>query len=691
MKRLKMPMQTVKAEFSPKSIKEEELTIAGVVAVNGYEFQTFNWEIGTYIQRLDFKSGLNILRAKDGAMPLMLDHEHDIGIVLDLNLLGEELTAEMQFSKFEDLGVRTFNRIKEGTKRKFSIGFAPKTLTLVQTDKETGMSTYAASDIEIIEVTVTGMPNNPKTYVLGKQKAENYEFECTIIDGEPDDMKTISTDLVLYLTRQKVEHGLSDEFFQELLSKDNMTKGDYTEMILGHVKGKRSPAPDSPAPVENSLSLDTVMYLTKMKSQHNLSDDFHMELLSKPRSKHEYSDLILEHLSKSQPSPPVTSNVQLVRAETDKIIPLVTEALVHRYAPATPSTPMRADNNFATFSLMDSARYLLGKSGRETLGLSNSQIYQLIQGREDFAAITENFASRMLLEGYTSEEKSFLPFTRIRETGNFGRNLTVRASRAPMPKKVIDGVVPTGDLGPNEIEEYRTFPYSYLVALTREAQVDDDLGQFGDEVWKYGAQTSLFEANLVYSQIINNPTMGADGLALFSADHRNIGKGEALDEQGLSAAREAIRAQLDGNSNRLNLIMRNIVVGSTLETIAEKYTYADVVPNSAASVNPFARSIKRIVDSVMDLNPTVWFATTATTQAPIVELAYLKGQRGPYIMSDTDIRIDGRMFRYGVDVGVKVIDWRGIWINKVPTTKMVDPSAETAPTRARRSSKEAKE
>jgi hypothetical protein len=691
----KFPMEMLRADLVPLSIDEEKLTMDAVVAVHGFEYQAFNWSLGDHIQKLDLHTGLDVSRATDGAMPLLYNHEIDIGIVPEMSMDGDNLKATLQFSEHEELGVKLFKRYKEKTIRKFSVGLAPSTLTLLRVDEGSGQKVYLAQNIKVFEVTATGMPRNPKTYVLGRQRAEALEYECTIIDGEDDPMKTIPTELVLHLTKLKIEHALSDEFFQELLSKENMTKGDYSELVLSHVKGRNnppSPAPGSasdPAPQAANLSLDVVMYLQKMKSQHNFSDEFHMQLLATPRSKAEYSDMILEHLSNAQPKPPVTSHVQLVKAETDKIIPLVTEALVHRYAIAAPKVKLADDNNFATFSFMDSARYILGRNGYETLGQSNAQIYKLIQGREDFAAITENFASRMLMEGYTSEEKSFLPFTRIRETASFGRNLRARASRAPMPQKVINGVVPTGNLGPNEIEEYRAWAYSYLITLTREALIDDDLGQFGEDVWNYGAQVSLFEADLVYSQIINNPVMMADGFKLFSAEHKNFGKGETLDENGLSTAREAIRAQLDVNGNRLNLIMRNIVVGSRLETVAEKYTYADVVPNSAAAVNPFARSIRRIVDTVMDPNEGVWFATTASTQAPIVELAYLKGQQGPYIMSDTDIRIDGRMFRYGIDVGVKVVDWRGIWINKVPTVPMKDPSADD--TQRNRKTREPKE
>jgi HK97 family phage prohead protease len=628
---IQLEMQTLRANVSPQSFDDDRLSLSAVVGVDGFEFDRYTWSLGKIRMKLDFNTGLDVSRANDGAMPLLLDHEINIGIVEQLRLDGGNLIADVLFTKEDELAVRTYRRMKEGTIKKFSFGFNVGSLTLVKRDEENDLDTYAAGDISILEVTVTGMPQNPKTYVLGRNKAEENSFTCRIIsnNGDSETMK---------------------------------------------VDAAPTPAQDK----GKTIPVDTVLYLSKMKSQHNLSDDFYLELLSMENaSKDEFSTKILEHLSNAQPRTPVTSGVQLVKDETDKIIPLITDSLVHQYCPQHPKlTQLATDNNFATFSFMDSARYILGRNGRDTLGMSNAQVYKLLQGREDFSTITNNFANRILLEGYSSEAKTYLPFTRVRDTNSFGQNISSRASRAPALKKVLNGRVQEGALGPDELETYRVYAYSVLMALTREALIDDDLGQFSNEVWAFGYQTNLLEADLVYAQILNNPVM-ADGKKLFSADHKNIGKSVALDENGLSEARAAIRAQVDGSGNRLNLIMRNIIVGSDLETTAEKYTYANVAPSNTADVNPFARTTQRIVDSVMDSNKGIWIATVANTQAAIVELAYLRGQRGPYIMSDSDIGVDGRYFRYGIDVGAKAVDWRGVWISSEPKP-IADPAAEEA-------------
>ncbi|MCL1462724.1 phage major capsid protein, partial [Klebsiella pneumoniae] len=73
-------------------------------------------------------------------------------------------------------------------------------------------------------------------------------------------------------------------------------------------------------------------------------------------------------------------------------------------------------------------------------------------------------------------------------------------------------------------ETYAVLTYGRIVALTRQAIINDDLRAFDRMVAGFGAAAMRLENRTVYSQLTANAAM-ADAVALFHATHANLGTG----------------------------------------------------------------------------------------------------------------------------------------------------------------------
>ncbi|HET8702057.1 MAG TPA: hypothetical protein VFL97_10385, partial [Nitrococcus sp.] len=79
--------------------------------------------------------------------------------------------------------------------------------------------------------------------------------------------------------------------------------------------------------------------------------------------------------------------------------------------------------------------------------------------------------------------------------------------------------------------------------MTRQALINDDLGELARVPQALGQAAARKEADIVYSLLTGNPTM-RDSVTLFHADHGNLaGTGAALSVASLGAARAAMRKQ----------------------------------------------------------------------------------------------------------------------------------------------------
>ena len=160
----------------------------------------------------------------------------------------------------------------------------------------------------------------------------------------------------------------------------------------------------------------------------------------------------------------------------------------------------------------------------------------------------------------------------------------------------------------------------------------------------------------------------ADGNPLFSAAHSNLSAvGSAISIASLGAGREAMRLQTGLDGNKLNVRPSWLVVPAALETVADQFV-TQVTPDQAGNVNPFATGSRSALSVAaeprLDDNSSIsWYLFSEVSAIDIFEMAFLTGEEGPVIDSMIDFDTDGLKMKVRHTVGVKAIDYRGVYKN----------------------------
>ena len=203
--------------------------------------------------------------------------------------------------------------------------------------------------------------------------------------------------------------------------------------------------------------------------------------------------------------------------------------------------------------------------------------------------------------------------------------------------------------------------------FTRQALINDELGALTSIPSTQGAAARRLEADLVYSKLTSNPLM-SDGLPLFHAGHNNLAAaGAPLSVESLGASRAAMRKQKGINGNEyIDPQPRYLLVPVTLETKAEALLNSTVDPSrNNNSENPeWIRRLTLVADPRLDVNSEAsWYLATDPMQIEGLVRAYLEGEQRPFLEEQEGWKTDTMDYKVRLDVGVGVIDYRGLYKN----------------------------
>lgn len=160
----------------------------------------------------------------------------------------------------------------------------------------------------------------------------------------------------------------------------------------------------------------------------------------------------------------------------------------------------------------------------------------------------------------------------------------------------------------------------------------------------------------MYNILLANAAL-ADGFALFSAQHNNLGTAAAITVASVSEARKLMRKQVNLQGRPISLTPKFLIVGPDKETEAQQFVSTEYVPNVQGNINPFT-SLEVVTE--VRLPGNTWYLACDSAQIDTVEYAYLEGQEGVYTDSTVDFDTDGMKLKCRHDIGAKAIDFRGL-------------------------------
>lgn len=283
----------------------------------------------------------------------------------------------------------------------------------------------------------------------------------------------------------------------------------------------------------------------------------------------------------------------------------------------------------------------------------------------DFPFILANVANKTMRRAYDIAAQTWKPLARQANLSDFKQRSVVQLGEAPQLKKVNEnGEFTRGTVGEGK-EVYQLATYGRILAVTRQAIVNDDLDAFTRLPALFGNSAADLESDLVWEQITSNPTMG-DGTALFAAGHGNLaGAGAAISVTSIGAARTAMRKQKGLDAKQfINVNAQYLLVPAALETVADQFVSTAMLANQNSNVNPFAGRLQVIAEPRLDANSaTAWYTAGSPAQIDMIEYGYLEGAEGPQIETRMGFEVDGMEIKCREDFVAKVIDWRGFYKN----------------------------
>lgn len=637
-----MPMLALRGTFLPESIDEEARTVRVQYTTGARVYRAKYWEEDYYEELSTEKGHVRLERMKGGAAPVLNSHRSwDLKDVLGRIIDADETHCTMRFSERDDVkGI--WQDIRTGILGNVSVGYFVHRYADVTPDGDK-TKVLRAIDWEPFEVSVVPVGADAGAGIRSQQTNH-----CTIVDERAANIDK----------GQNMDKDLKDQ-------KD--TRG--ADPANPAPAATPAPAPAATPPAADTRSAQEVAQaavaaertrsaeIRSLVASVGLASEVADGLVNDGSTIEQARKLVLDKLATADESTEVRSHVRITKDERDTQRAAMENYLEHR---ANPSAVQLTDaaRQFRGMTLLEMVREYHGH--RETRGMTKMEIAgRAFHSTSDFGSLLANVASKSLRKGYGDTKRTFTPFTRQVTLPDFKTISRVALSNGPSMKQVVEGAeYEYGTFG-DGAETYRLFTYGRIVAITREAIVNDDLDGFTRVPQKMAAASARLENRMVYDILTGNPVM-ADGTALFHANHGNL-TAAVLGVDGLGTVRALMRVQKDpSGEDVLNYEGKYLIVPAALELKAAQLK-AQITAAKASDTNPFASSLEVIVEPYLDATSTTnYFVSADPNEADTIEYAYLDGQTGPYMETRDGFSRDGLEIKVRHDFATKAVDHRGL-------------------------------
>ncbi len=316
-------------------------------------------------------------------------------------------------------------------------------------------------------------------------------------------------------------------------------------------------------------------------------------------------------------------------------------------------------------SLMDVAKECLATVGIRWQAKSRTEIVSLaFQSTSDFPYILADSANKSLRAGYEMADSQWRLIAARRTAADFKTMYELTLDQSSRLEKVKE----TGEFTRGALiegrESYALSTYGKIIAITRQAIINDDLGAFTRVPFLLGQEVAMLEADTVIGIITANGHL-ADGQDLFeeSTYHKNYtSSGAAIAVDSIGALRVKMMVQESTGGKMLGIVPRYLLAPATKGQLAMQYCSPNYQAAESAKINPWAGQLTPIVESRLDgTSTTAWylFADPNTPNGTVLVYAYLEGQEGPYTETRQGFDVDGVEVKIRQDFAAAAVDYRG--------------------------------
>jgi len=278
--------------------------------------------------------------------------------------------------------------------------------------------------------------------------------------------------------------------------------------------------------------------------------------------------------------------------------------------------------------------------------------------------ILSNTANKFLLAGYMSVESGWRSVSAIASVSDFKAHTRYRLTGDMKFEKVgAGGEIKHGTLGDQTFTN-KADTYAKMVAITRQDQINDDLGALTSVPQMMGADAARNLNTIFWTTFLDNASF-------FSAGNNNLETSNALSIGGLTTAELAFLDQTDPDGNPLGIMPSILLVPNALKVLAQQLynsTNVDVTTTAntpLANTNPHAGNFTPVVSSylgntnISGSSTSSWYLLANPSELPVIETAFLDGVQNPTIeTADADFSTLGIQMRGYMDFGIAKQDFR---------------------------------
>lgn len=646
-----MPTQIRAAQIEPSSFNAEARTV-DVVFTTGAIVRRYDWMRARYFDEelVVSEDAVDLSRMRSGASVLnthgQWDLEDVIGVVTDASIVGTEGHATVRLSERPELaGIVT--DIQAGIIRHISAGYSIQRVEMVPPESRTDGGTvwlYRATRWTPAEISFVPVPADAGSGTRSQpsqQGATPCEFVTRAAAHQPQE-ETMP---------QANEPG----------GTPNPAAATETRATQGASAAAAAPAVDPTADL-----LARTAEISQLCVRHGVAE-MAPDLIRQGADLSAARAAILDRLAREDSAAGGHRNaaprIETVRDQMQVRMAGIEQAIMHRIDAA-----VALDDNgrqFRGMSLLEIGRDFLEAHNVNTRGMSRLELAGRMlshrsagmHGTSDFTSLFANVATKRLRAAYTENPGSYRAWARRAPNApDFKAMSVVQLSNAPDLLKVNEAGEFTYGTISDTGTSYGVVTYGRIVAMTRQAIVNDDLRAFDTLVSRFGASAARLENRLTYAQLTG---------ATYDATNSQSGGPSALSVTSLGTARTMMRKIKGAQDEELNLSPSYLIVPAALEQTAYQLTSSNYVPATKAEVNEFRTggrtAVEPIVEPVLDAtSATAWYAVASNSQVDTVEYCYLDGAEGPVVESKPGWEVDGVELKCRLDFAAKAIDNKGL-------------------------------
>jgi len=439
--------------------------------------------------------------------------------------------------------------------------------------------------------------------------------------------------------------------------------------------GGNAPAP-SAAPAAPAAA--SIADLRGIAERNGLPAEFALTQLERGATREAALEAALEAVAARSPAPmmPNSGVVSVIRDERDTLRARWTGALSAQLSNQAPPAESREFANMGFHGLM--REIAVANGVKDVHRMSGADLAEMVlSGRinaqhstSDFPLILVNAANKSVQGLFGQYPNTWGAWTREVDVADFKTITSAFAGQFPEVAAIAEGAPYTYGSIAEEGQTYAVQERGRLVALTRQALVNDDTRAFQDVL--SGAALAGYTAlrRVVFGILTANANWPVGGAtALFAAGRNNLGTAGNLGAGTFAELRALLTKQTSPARSGESAAplpppsSMVLLVGPDEEDTALELLGNRIVPTATGAVLPdaYRSSTSLVMEPFLDTGNDPYYLCRGDIRG--VEIAYLQGQRAPTITSAEDIRYSGMTFRVVFDFGAAAVQPRAMAAN----------------------------